>query len=99
MGTSLESAGRGSSWRIAGWSALAVLLLLPAVAMQFTDQFAWDETDFLVMGLLLGAVGLAFELAVRLTRKPAVRAAAAFAILAAAFLVWVELAVGIFGPG
>jgi hypothetical protein len=30
-----------------------LLLLLPLVAMQFTDEVAWDETDFLVFGAML----------------------------------------------
>jgi hypothetical protein len=28
------------------WIMAAFLLLLPLVAMQFTDEVDWDETDF-----------------------------------------------------
>jgi hypothetical protein len=33
---------RGSPWRIVGWSAAALLLMLPLIAMQFTTS---AETD------------------------------------------------------
>ena len=33
------------------------LLLIPFVAMQFTNEVAWTASDFLVMGMLLLSVG------------------------------------------
>src|SRR3569623_2014811 len=33
-------------WRLAGWGAVAALLLLPAVAMQFPRDVAWTANDF-----------------------------------------------------
>jgi hypothetical protein len=82
---------------MAGWGLLALLLLLPLVAMQFTDEVNWDAADFLVMGVLLASVGLAFELAARMSGDAAYRAAAGLAIVAAFLLIWVNLAVGIIG--
>jgi hypothetical protein len=79
------------------WGAAAFLLLLPLLAMQFTEEVNWDETDFIVAGaLLFGACG-AFELAARMTGSSAYRAASAVAIVAALILIWVNLAVGIIG--
>lgn len=83
--------------RRAGWMLAAALLLLPAVAMQFTAEVHWGPGDFLAAALILGAVGLAFEAAARLSGMA--RVAVAGAALAAGFLIWVELAVGIIGPG
>jgi hypothetical protein len=75
----------------------AFILLLPLVAMQFTDEVVWDETDFAVMGaLLLGACGV-YELAARMTGNIAYRAAVGVAVVAAFILIWINLAVGIIG--
>jgi hypothetical protein len=45
------------------------LLLVPAVAMLFTDEVNWDLFDFVVMGAVLFGVGLAYELIARKSRK------------------------------
>jgi hypothetical protein len=75
----------------------ALILLLPLVAMQFTDEVDWDETDFAVMGaMLFGACGT-YELAARMTGNVAYRAGVGVAVVAAFILVWMNLAVGIIG--
>jgi hypothetical protein len=84
-------------WRLAAWSVAALLLLLPLVAMQFTDEVNWSLADFVVFGALLAGVGGAFELAVRTTRNAAYRAAVGVALAAAFLLVWANGAVGIIG--
>ncbi|MCB5175304.1 hypothetical protein [Microvirga lenta] len=84
-------------WRLAPWAISALLLLLPLVAMQFTDEVAWDETDFAVFGaMLFGACGT-YELAARMTGSVAYRAAVGVAVAAAFVLIWINLAVGIIG--
>jgi hypothetical protein len=60
-----DSGRRGSGWRIAAWTAAALILLLPLIAMQFTDEVVWDVTDFAVFGALLVGVGVTFEFAAR----------------------------------
>jgi hypothetical protein len=75
----------------------ALILLLPLVAMQFTDEVVWDGTDFAVMGaMLFGACG-ACELAARMTGNIAYRAAVGVAVVAAFVLIWLNLAVGVIG--
>jgi hypothetical protein len=72
-------------------------LLLPLIAMQFTHEVNWDETDFIVFGaMLVGACG-AYELATRMTGNTAYRAAVGVAVVAAFLLIWINLAVGIIG--
>ncbi|MEG3190848.1 hypothetical protein [Lysobacter sp. D1-1-M9] len=71
--------------------------MLPLVAMQFTDEVNWDETDFIVAGAMLLAACGTYELAARLTGSTAYRAAAGVAVVTAFVLVWINLAVGIFG--
>lgn len=88
---------RGNRWRMAAWSAAALLLLLPLIAMQFTDEVVWGVGDFATFGALLLAVGLPYELAVRKTGDSAYRAAVGVALVAAFLLVWINLAVGIIG--
>lgn len=65
--------------------------------MQFTDQVAWDETDFAVMGIMLFGACSAYELAARTTRNIAYQAAVGVAVVAAFILIWMNLAVGIIG--
>ncbi len=77
--------------------ATAVILLLPLVAMQFTDGVVWDLADFAVAGVLLFGAGITYELIARKAGHIAHRAAVGVAVAAALLLVWVNLAVGIIG--
>jgi hypothetical protein len=87
----------GSRWRIVIWGTAAFLLLLPLIAMQFTNEVNWDDTDFVVFGaMLFGACGV-YELAARMTPNSAYRAAVGVAVMAAFILIWMNLAVGIIG--
>ncbi|WP_439882028.1 hypothetical protein ACSX1A_02475 [Pontibacter sp. MBLB2868] len=76
---------------------VAFLLLIPLVAMQFTNEVDWGPFDFIVMGILLLGTGLACEFVLRRVRNKEYRLFIIGAILVALFLVWAELAVGIFG--
>ncbi len=77
--------------------AAALILLLPLLAMQITDEVVWDLTDFAVAFVLLVGTGLMYELAVRKSGNIAYRAAIGVALAAALLLVWINLAVGIIG--
>lgn len=85
--------GRGwhrNRWRIAAWSAAALLLLLPLLA-----GAPWTLSDFVFAGVLILGVGIAFELAVRKTGDAAYRAGVGVALAGAFLLTWVNAAVGI----
>jgi len=75
----------------------AFILLLPLLAMQFTDEVVWNLTDFVVAGALLVGTGFMYELVARKGRNIAYRAAVGIALAAALLLVWMNLAVGIIG--
>lgn len=45
--------------------AAGVLLCIPLVAMQFTNEVNWDGFDFIVAGILLLATGLTIEFVLR----------------------------------
>ena len=87
--------GSGNRWRLAGWGLAGAVLLVPLVAMAFTAEMNWGAEDFLAAVILLGGFGLAFELAVRVTRNPIVRVVTGLALGALLLLVWAELAVGL----
>ncbi len=76
---------------------VALLLLIPFIAMQFTDEVNWKLFDFVAMGFLLLGTGLMCELAIRKVKNTEHRLAICGTILAAFLLIWAELAVGIFG--
>ena len=79
--------------------AVATLLILcvPLVAMQFTEQVDWNVFDFVVMGLLLFGVGLAYEMLAMHLQSARQRLIAGAVLLAVLLAVWAELAVGVFG--
>lgn len=76
---------------------IALILTIPLVAMLFTSEVNWNLTDFVAAGILLLSAGFAIELAIRYAKTPTLRAILLVIILLTLFLVWAELAVGIFG--
>ena len=76
---------------------VVLFLLIPLIAMQFTDEVKWGLADFIVMGVLLLGTGLLCELVLRKVKKTGHRIALCAGLLLAFFLIWAELAVGIFG--
>lgn len=77
--------------------SVALILAIPLIAMQFTDEVAWSPFDFAFAGALLFGAGLAFELLTRRAGSTAYRAAVGLALAGVLLLVWVNLAVGILG--
>lgn len=73
-----------------------LVLAIPFVAMQFTDEVKWDVHDFVVIGGLLVVSGLVFEFIASGLKTKKQRVMLALTFLVIIFVVWVELAVGIF---
>jgi len=88
---------QGFPWRIAAWAGAVVLLLLPLVAMQVSDEVQWGPLDFAVAAILLFGTALGIDLAVRRSGSGVYRLAAALALVGALLLIWINLAVGIIG--
>ncbi len=78
-------------------SAVGILLLIPLIAMQFTNEVDWDIFDFVVMGTLLSGTGLLVEFILRRVKTTLNRIIICGAVLFGFFLIWAELAVGVFG--
>jgi hypothetical protein len=72
--------------------AIAILLLIPLLT-----GAAWSRFDFVAAGVLLLGTGLAIEVILRLVTKFEYRVAFCVAVLIVLALVWIELAVGLFG--
>ena len=73
------------------------LLLIPLVAMQFTDQVDWSFGDFLVMAGLLFSLTMAVAVVRQKVREKTQRIGLIALLLLIFLLIWAELAVGIFG--
>lgn len=98
MAGNAEKGGRRrwSRWRLAGWAAGALMLLVALVAKQFIGEVSWVD-NLAQTGALLIGVGVAVELASRKTGEAAYRAAVGLALGSALLLGWVNGAVGIIG--
>jgi hypothetical protein len=77
--------------------AVGLLLLILSIVDRFMDGMDWSLFDFVVAGVLLLGTGLLCELVMRKVKEFKRRVALCGAILAALFIIWAELAVGIFG--
>ncbi len=94
--------------RLIVWAIITMLLLLvPFLAMQFQvnlydpgsgfEQVNWDSFDFILMGIVLFSIGLAYELIARRSQKAIYRIAFGLGLLGAFSLFWANGAVGIIG--
>jgi len=78
-------------------SVIATILSTPLIAMQFTNEVKWTIADFIAAGLLLLITALAIEIVIRNVKTITLRNILFAVILLILFLVWAEMAVGIFG--
>ncbi len=77
--------------------AVATLLMIPLIGMQFSKEVNWTSSDFLIGGILLFGTAFICEMVLRNVKTLKSRIIACFIILAVLVLVWAELAVEIFG--
>ncbi|GGG55701.1 hypothetical protein [Epilithonimonas arachidiradicis] len=75
----------------------AALLSIPLIAMQFTKEVNWSLSDFVIGGILLFGTALTVKLILEKFKTTKSRLILIMITLAVLFLVWAELAVGIFG--
>jgi hypothetical protein len=79
--------------------ATVIILLVPLVAMQFTNEVDWSVFDFIIMGALGFGTGLAYVLISRFSSNIVYRTAIGLAIGTTFFMIWANLAVGLIGAG
>jgi len=78
-------------------TSVLALLLLPFTAMQFSSEVHWSPFDFLVAGGLLLALGFSIDFMAHKVKSLNKRLIAIAAVVVLFLLIWVELAVGVFG--
>src|SRR3989344_8069143 len=79
--------------------ATACILMVPLIAMQFTNEVDWDLTNFIFAGTLLFGTGVAYEFVASRGRTTLYRVAVGLAGVTTLVLLWVNAAVGIIGDG
>jgi hypothetical protein len=77
--------------------AVGVLLSVPFVATRFTGEVNWSLFDYIAAAILLLGTGLACEFVLRKVPGTMYRLGICAVLLLALFIVWAELAVGVFG--
>lgn len=75
---------------------IVTILMIPLIAMQFTNEVRWTSLDFLAAAILLLSTGIAFELLWQKFKTRKMRIIFSTILLVLLLLVWAELAVGIF---
>ena len=76
---------------------VGLLLLIPLIAMQLTEEVNWTIADFIIAATLLISTGLILTYIIKKVKKPIFRIVLSMTLLIILMLVWIELAVGIFG--
>jgi len=75
---------------------VGVLLLIPLIAMQLTDEVTWSFFDFMIMGALLTITGLLIGVILKKVKYHKYREIFIVIIVMIFLLIWAELAVGLF---
>lgn len=78
-------------------SIVIAILLIPFVAMQFSNEVKWGLLDFVVAGILLFSTAFMIDFIIRKFHSTLLRILFCGLIFFVVFLIWAELAVGIFG--
>ena len=76
---------------------VGLLLLIPLIAMQLTNEVNWSFFDFIIMGALLTITGLLIGIILQNVKNSKNRLILIVTIVMIFFLIWAELAVGLFG--
>lgn len=75
----------------------SLLLLIPFIAMQFSSEVNWSFSDFVIAAILLFGTGLVCDWILTKVKTAKYRLLLFTGVLLVLALLWIELAVGIFG--
>ena len=73
------------------------LLLIPLIGMLVNDEVNWGLFDFIIMGFLLILVGIGINFIENRTQSLKKRILFIGVLILMFMIIWVELAVGVFG--
>jgi len=76
---------------------VGLLLSIPLIAMQLTDEVNWSFFDFIIMGIMLSITGLALGIITKKIKYYKYRNIFIAIIIMIFLLIWAELGVGLFG--
>lgn len=86
--------------RLRIWAVVVgLILMIPLVGMQFSDEVVWGFFDFVFMGTLLFGAGVVYEWVASRMNSGSYRTAVGLAVVSAVLLVWINAAAGIIGDG
>ncbi|MDA8948143.1 hypothetical protein N9H57_03290 [Flavobacteriaceae bacterium] len=74
-----------------------LLLPIPFIGMQFSNEVHWSLFDFILMGLLLLALGFGIHLIIKKTNRLNQKIILITLTILLFLFIWAELAVGIVG--
>ncbi|HKK09846.1 MAG TPA: hypothetical protein VJ939_03375 [Bacteroidales bacterium] len=78
-------------------SLTTVVLTIPFLAMQFSEEVRWTAFDFLVAAILLFGAGFMIDIIIRKIKNRSARMAMLIAVISLFLLMWAELSVGLLG--
>jgi len=76
---------------------VGLILLIPLITMQFTDEVNWSLFDFILMGAMLTITGFSVGTIYKKVKNGNVSPILILYVILIFLLVWAELAVGLFG--
>ena len=76
---------------------VGLLLSIPLIAMQLTDEVNWSFFDFIIMAIMLSITGLALGIIIKKIKYHKYRNIFIAIIIMIFLLIWAELGVGLFG--
>lgn len=77
-------------------SVTLLLLCIPIIAMQFTDEVQWELLDFVIAAIIIGALGTIVALLWRKVKNKRYFWLLVLLVGVLFTLLWAELAVGLF---
>ena len=76
---------------------VGLLLLIPMIAMQLTDEVNWSFFNFIIMGIMLSINGLSLGIIIKKVKYHKYRNIFIAIIIIIFLFIWAELGVGLFG--
>ena len=76
---------------------VGLLLSIPLIAMQLTDEVNWSFFDFIIIGALITITGLLIGIVLKSFKYYKYKKILIVTILLTCLLIWAEFAVGLFG--